>query len=529
MSTYWETKLPEHLSIQQHETGLSVYEPRPKHVADLLWETVKRVPEQTALVFENKQMTYAELGEKVKRVAYHLQNKYKVKKGERVALLLGNGLYYPICFFAVAHIGALSVPLNVRLSPDEIKYELIKSQSRILIAENEYWDSISSHFQNINQLDKIIVTKKINNGEKLFSELTRPCDKEPVMPEILETEPCSIFFTSGTTGHPKGALLTHLGFVSTGMNFAVTFQLHAKDSTLMMVPMFHITGMLQFLGAIYTGIPIYMIRSYQTEQVLELIERHQPSILVGVPTMYWFMLSSKQFKKETFANVRALLYGGAPAPIDLILKLRKTLPHIKIHNGYGLTEGHGLDTLLPDDDALRKQDSVGLPVPLVEAKVVDDAGNELPSNEVGELCIRSPKVIPGYWKNEEATNNTIRNGWLHTGDLAKIDEEGYIFIVDRKKDMINRAGEKIFSIEIENVLYSFPKVLEAAVVGIPDQVFGEEIKAVIVLKPGMESTPEEIQDFCRQKLACYKVPKYVEFRDQLPRNPGGKVLKRQLV
>ena len=306
MSTYWETKLPEHLSIQQHETGLSVYEPRPKHVADLLWETVKRVPEQTALVFENKQMTYAELGEKVKRVAYHLQNKYKVKKGERVALLLGNGLYYPICFFAIAHIGALSVPLNVRLSPDEIKYELIKSQYRILIAENEYWDSISSHFQNINQLDKIIVTKKINNGEKLFSELTRPCDKEPVMPEILETEPCSIFFTSGTTGHPKGALLTHLGFV------AVTFQLHAKDSTLMMVPMFHITGMLQFLGAIYTGIPIYMIRSYQTEQVLELIERHQPSILVGVPTMYWFMLSSKQFKKETFANVRALLYGGAP-------------------------------------------------------------------------------------------------------------------------------------------------------------------------------------------------------------------------
>ncbi|WP_284035597.1 class I adenylate-forming enzyme family protein [Neobacillus sp. 114] len=527
--TYWEKNLPDHLTIQKNKFGLPVFEPRPSNVAELLRQTVTRVPEETALVFQEKQMTYLELWDQVCRVAFNLQNKYGIKKGEKVALLLGNGFLYPICFFALAHIGAISVPLNVRLSPTEIEYEIVKSKARLLITEKEYWEGIYTKIQCMDQLDEVFVSEKTTDLEKLFSELTEPFVGDIDVPVIIDTEPCSIFFTSGTTGHPKGALLTHLGFVSTGMNFAVTYQLQPKDSTLMMVPMFHITGMLQFLGAIYTGIPVYILKSYQTETVLELLQRYKPTILVGVPTMYWFMLSSQKFRPEILSNVRAILYGGAPAPFDLIEKLRKIFPQMKIHNGYGLTEGHGLDTLLPDQDALRKHDSVGLPVPLVEVKVVDENGNGLPTNGIGELIIRGPKVISGYWENEEASNKAIRNGWLYTGDVAKIDDEGYVYILDRIKDMINRAGEKVYSIEVENVLYSFPKVLEAAVVGIPDKIFGEQIKAVIVLKPGMRSSSEEIRKYCLQKLAHFKVPKVIEFLDKLPRNPSGKVLKRQLV
>ncbi|WP_209121627.1 class I adenylate-forming enzyme family protein [Alkalihalobacillus sp. BA299] len=527
---HWTQKSNDQFEITYDEEGIPLYKYRPKNVYQLLKNTALRIPQSSALIFNEETLTYSDLLQRVNRVAYHLSRHYGVKPGDRIALLLENGIDYPTCFFAIAQIGAISVPLNTRLAGEEIIHEINNSESTILIADHNQWLKVKDLLTNMPTLKHCFVTdqKPQHSSAEPFDFLLFPHDDQEIVHPAKETDICSIFFTSGTTGKPKGATLTHLGFISTGMNFANTFSLETDDRTLMIVPMLHITGMLQFLGAIYTGIPIYIIRAFKTEKVIEMVKTYKPSILVGVPTMFWFILSSPNFCKEDFKSVRSILYGGAPAPVDLIKNLRKDMPQTKIHNGYGLTEGHGLDTLLPDHDALVKPESIGLPVPLVQVKVIDSQGNELQANQVGELIIKGAKVIPGYWKNPEATQHAIKDGWLYTGDLAKIDEEGYVYIVDRKKDMINRGGEKIFSIEVENLLYSHSKILEAAVVGIPDNYLGQQVKAYIVLKPGEVCSELEIKEFCFGKIADFKVPKFIEFLKELPRNAGGKVLKKVL-
>lgn len=523
----WAENLPERFAIVKDQ-GVSVYKHRPSNLTELFQNTATKFPDKEALVYGNERLTYKEFSRRVNNVAYNLSKKYGVNKGDRVAFLLGNGLEYPICFLAVAQIGAISVPLNTRLAGDEIKHEIENSESFILIMDNEFRDKVENILPKLNCLKYTFVVGDEKIPDTLpFNELTTEA-KDTIIEDVEELATCSIMYTSGTTGVPKGAILTHRGFVATAMNLANVYSLVSEDITLLCVPFIHVTGMLQFLGSVFTGMSIIIMRSFKTTQAMELITREKVTFLVGVPTMYWFMVISSEFDKYDLGSVRTTLYGGAPAPVDLIKLLREKMPNAKLHNGYGLTEGHALDTLLPDADAMRKPESVGPAVPLVEMKIVDENGNELPPNHVGELCLRGPKVIPGYWHNPEATKKAIINGWLHTGDLAKIDEEGYLYIVDRKKDMINRGGEKIYSIEVENVLYSHPAVLEAAVVGVPDQYFGEQVKAVVVFKPGQSATEEEIKEFCARKLADYKVPKYMEFRDQLPRNPGGKVLKNLL-
>ncbi|MCM3767776.1 class I adenylate-forming enzyme family protein [Neobacillus niacini] len=529
--SYWLDHLTEEFQIERDKDQIPVFINRPTSVAEMLWNTVNRFPERIGLIYGDQQLTFAQVGERVDRVASHLMNRFGVNPGDRVALLLGNGLDFPICFFALAQIGAISVPLNTRLTGYEIAHEIENSKSMILIMDEEFWPIMDDIKNQIPSIQSIIVSGKTPNerGVLNFDTLLKPNQDERVFSPVVETQACSILYTSGTTGTPKGAILTHRGLIATGMNFASTFKLQQEDSTLLAVPIFHITGMLQFLGAIYRGIPTYIMRTFKTDVAIEMVKRFKPTVLVGVPTMYWFILSSPEFNPDDFIQVRALLYGGAPAPVSLIKLLRKKIPQAKIHNGYGLTEGHGLDTLLPDEDALRKPESIGLPVPLVECRIVDGQGMSLQLNQIGELAVRGPKVMMGYWENQKATNEAISDdGWLNTGDLAKMDEEGYVYIVDRIKDMINRGGEKIYSIEVENVLYSFPKVLEATVFAVADETYGEQIKAAIVLKPGESTTEDEIREFCKAKLAKYKIPKFIEFLEQLPRNAGGKVLKDTL-
>jgi long-chain acyl-CoA synthetase len=262
---------------------------------------------------------------------------------------------------------------------------------------------------------------------------------------------------------------------------------------------------------------------------MEAVEREGIRSMVGVPTMYIMLLESPNFGKYNLSSLENLSYGGAPAPPDMVKKLNEVFPNAGLGNGYGLTETSSISTLLRGEDAVRKPDSVGKPAPVVELRVVDEEGNDLPPNQVGELLIRGPNVVKGYWNKPEATAETFVDGWLHSGDLGRIDEEGFVYIVDRKKDMILRGGENIYCVEIEDVLYAHPKVLEAAIIGVPDKVFGEEVKAVIHLKEGLQATEEEIQEFCGQHLAHFKVPKYVAFTESLlPRNPQGKVVKPEL-
>ncbi|EKN71673.1 AMP-dependent synthetase and ligase [Neobacillus bataviensis LMG 21833] len=528
--SYWIQNLSEEFQVVKDNEQLPVFKNRSANIAEMFWKTVNLFPDRLALVYEDQQLTYAQVGERVNRVAYNLTNHYGVKPGDRVAVLFGNGFHFPICFFAIAQIGAISVPLNTRLTGHEIIHEIENSKSKILIMEDEFWSQIILIKNQIPSIESIFISGEIPDEPAIlsFDTLLKPYNGEQVFIPVKETQACSILYTSGTTGTPKGAVLTHRGLIGTGMNFACTFQLQQEDSTLLAIPIFHITGMLQFLGSIYRGIPVYLMRTFKTDIAIDLIGHYKPTILVGVPTIYWFILSSPQFNPDHFRQVRALLYGGAPAPVSLIKLLREKIPQAKIHNGYGLTEGHGLDTLLPDEDALRKPDSIGLPVPLVECKIVDEKGASLEPNQIGELAVRGSKIMMGYWENQQATSKAIKDGWLRTGDLAKMDEEGYVYIVDRKKDIINRGGEKIYSIEVENILYSFPKVLEATVFGAVDEKYGEQVIAAIVLKPGESVTEDEVKEFCKTKLAKYKIPKYVEFLEQLPRNAGGKVLKHTL-
>jgi acyl-CoA synthetase (AMP-forming)/AMP-acid ligase II len=287
---------------------------------------------------------------------------------------------------------------------------------------------------------------------------------------------------------------------------------------------------MNFCGAVYAGIPIAFMKRFNAIDALKVIEEEKITTMIGVPTIMWLMLNVPEFDHYNLRSFRCFAAGGSAAPEELLKACREKLPGFELCPGYGLTEACGMTlTTISLDEALSHKGSVGRAIPLIEAKVVDSfSDRELPLGEAGELLMRGSQTLKEYWNNPEATRKTIVDGWVRTGDVAKMDEEGYVYILDRIKDMINRGGEKIWSLEVENVLYRNPKIIEAAVVGVPDSIFGEEVKAVIVLKPAAKATPQEIQEFCSRYLAKYKVPKYVEFRDALPRNPAGKVIKGEL-
>jgi long-chain acyl-CoA synthetase len=338
-------------------------------------------------------------------------------------------------------------------------------------------------------------------------------------------------YTSGTTGQPKGAMHFHRGNIGTGMMAREFMNYeHGRDRLLCIVPLFHVTGLsMNLIGPVFAGIPVVFMRKFNAEEALQLIEKERITVMVSVIAIYWLMLNNRNFDKYDLSSLREILYGGSPAAADVIHQMREKLPGVLLHNGFGMTETHAYDTHLEDKDAISHIESVGQILPLVDMKIVDRMGREVPAGEPGELLIKGSKVARGYWNKPEVNKEAFADGWLHSGDIARIDEDGYVYIMDRIKDMINRGGEKIYSIEVENVLYGNPKVLEAAVFGIPDEVFGEQVKAAVVPKPDQTLTEQEVIDFCAQRLASYKVPKAVIFLDELPRNPGGKVVKSRLL
>jgi len=270
------------------------------------------------------------------------------------------------------------------------------------------------------------------------------------------------------------------------------------------------------------------MRQYKTKDFLELMDREKVTLYMGVVNVVWLMVNAPDFDKYDFSSFRVAMFGGSFATEEMIRGIFKRLPHLKISVGYGLTESFAIITSTPFEDALRKIQAVGKPLPTIDVTIMDGEGNQLPPEAIGEIMVRSPKTFKEYWKKPEATKQTITDGWIHTGDIGKIDDEGFVYILDRKKDMINRGGEKIYCLEVENVLCENSKILEVAVVGVPDPVMNEAVKACIALKPGETATGDEIRQFCAQRLADYKVPKHVEFMEQLPRNPAGKVIKPEL-
>jgi acyl-CoA synthetase (AMP-forming)/AMP-acid ligase II len=504
----------------------TVYADRTKNLSELLANTVAKYGDLEGIISTDSRLTYKQFASLIDHVSSGLYNQYGIRKGDRVALMLRNGWEFCVSFFALVKLGAIAVPLNTAFKGEEAAFQLNDSGSVMLIVDLAFRDVITEIRPEINKVRNICVTE---TGE--FIDLLKEKEYTTAQAQVSEMDNAVIMYTSGTTGRPKGAVLSHKGLIAEAMCVAELLDWRpGRDKNLCPVPLFHVTGLVMNLcGSVYAGIPVMFMKKFKAADTFEIIGEEKITTMISVPTIMWLMLNAPEFDHSKLSSLRCFAAGGSATPEELLKTCTEKLQGFDLCPGYGLTEACGMTlTTISLDEALRHKDSVGRALPLVEAKVVDSSKRELPPGEAGELLIRGCQTLKEYWNRPEATQKTIVDGWVHTGDVAKVDEEGYFYILDRIKDMINRGGEKIWSLEVENVLFRNPKVLEVGVIGVPDTIFGEEVKAVIALKPGEKATPEEIQEYCSRYLAKFKIPKYVEFRDTLPRNPAGKVVKGEL-
>ena len=503
-----------------------IFRSRPKNVVEFLENTVKKNPDKVGFIAGDWRLTFKEFDGIVNRIAAGLE-KHGVKRGDHVAVLLGVQMEFPLSFFALMKLGAIVVPLNTRFKGEELAYEINDSESKVLIVDEEYWPYIDSVRDQLKTIEKIFFNgPHVPLGTLSFSLLKENRDDGFTRAALSESDDAAIMYTSGTTGKPKGAILHQRGFVLTAMLVSDFIQFEPEDKMMCCIPLFHITGLsCLMLPPILSGVACVYMRQFKTKDFLEIMAQEKVTQYMGVINVIWLMVNHPDFDQYDFSSFQTALFGGSPATEEMVRGIFSKLPHLQISVGYGLTECFAITTSTPYEDALRKIKAVGKCLPTVDAKIVDDEGYEVPTETIGEIVFKGTKIFKGYWKKPEATSATIVDGWVHTGDIGKIDDEGFIYILDRKKDMINRGGEKIYSLEVENVVSGYPKVLEVAVVGVPDQFLGEAVKVAIVLRPGQTADEEEIRKFCSEHLADYKVPKYVEFLDSLPRNPAGKVIK----
>ncbi|HEX2848987.1 MAG TPA: class I adenylate-forming enzyme family protein [Acidimicrobiales bacterium] len=505
------------------------------------------------IVYEDERMTYGDHLAQVATLAHHLVDDFGVVKGDRVAIAMRNFPEWPVAFWAAAAVGAVVVPLNAWWTGPELEYGLSDSGAKVLVADGERLDRLKDHFADLPGLTTIAVR---GDGPLQWTDVVAPGTGAAAgtsLPDVAidPEDDATIFYTSGTTGRPKGALGTQrnictnlISLIFAGARSRLRSEGDplapppppapadpgAPACNLLSVPFFHATGCHSVLVAnTFGGNKLVLMYKWNPERALELIERERVTSFGGVPTMVWQVLQSPDFEKRDTSSIQGIGYGGAPAPPELVKKIEEMFPGRLPSNGYGLTETSSLSTSNSGVDYLRRPESVGVPVAVVDVKVVDEAGGELPAGETGELWIKGPNVVKGYWNKPDATAQTFTDGWLHTGDVARVDDEGFVYLVDRAKDMIIRGGENVYSSEIEAALFEHPAVMDAAVVGVPHPVLGEEVGAVIQLKPGATATAEELQAHVRARLAGFKVPSHVYFSDDdLPRNPAGKVLKREL-
>lgn len=507
-----------------------VYRDRPAHFNAVMARSVERYPDKVALVWEGRRWTYRQLWQEARSFAAVIHRDYGIGQGDRVAVWTGNAPEFAIAAVGISLLGALLVPLNTRLKAGELTFMLENSGSRVLVATWEQWGKLSSAREALPALEGVfIIDGEPERGARPWSEAMS--GGSPPEVQLHEDAPIYLCYTSGTTGLPKGAVITHFNLIHTLINYELVKALTANDVTLLGVPIFHITGLAaQFAQLLYQGGTIILQpMPFRAGPALKLIEQEGVTHFFGVPTIYIMLMNDRDFGHRDISTLRLAASGGAPLPPDVARAWATHAPQVKFLNFYGLTETTSPATWLPDRYKLERPGSAGLPLPVTELRVVDDLGAELPADEVGELAIRGPMVFKEYWNNDQATARAfLPGGWFLTGDMARLDAEGFVHIMDRKKDMISRAGEKIYSAEVENVLYGHASILEVAVVGQRDDFYGEIVKAVVVPRPGATLDETAIRDFVAERLADYKVPAVVEIRDHLPRNPAGKVMKHLL-
>ncbi|MGQ9823802.1 MAG: acyl-CoA synthetase [Desulfotomaculales bacterium] len=499
--------------------------------ADWLAKREELTPNKVAVVDAagGGRLTYRELNTRATCLAAFFKEELSLAKGDRVAVLAQNRLEFIDLLFAAQKTGVVLVPLNYRLHVNELAYLLRDSRPRALF----YDGANASAALELRDREPVSCYVFLGEGEGAFPgsiPYARLLASSPPffrsVPGDLE-DPWLILYTGGTTGLPKGAVQSLRMVTWNAVNTAVSWGLTADDVAPVFFPFFH-TGGINVLTTplIHLGGTVVLAGPFQARAALRVIEEERCTVLSMVPTMFQMMMEEPAFAGTSFNSVRLCISGGAPCPRNVYDAYLKK--GVVFKQGYGLTEGGPNCFALPNEEALRKIGSVGRPVFHSEVKLVGEGDQEVPSGEVGELAIRGNHLFSGYWQNPAAAAEVLRDGWLYTGDLARKDEEGFYYIVGRKKEMIISGGENVYPVEIEAVLQSHPKIAEAAVVGVPHEKWGEVPKAVVVLRPGEEAGADEIIAFCRGRLAGYKVPKIVEFRNELPKSGMGKVLKREL-
>lgn len=494
-------------------------------VGESLLNSVEKYPEKAAIVFEGRVLTYRELNKRVNRLSNGLLS-LGLGKGDKVAILLGNCPEILEIMLAVGKIGITAVPVNFRFVGREIEYIINQSDSTMLIIGSEYLPNIKDVRQNFSRVKHYLAVGQGAEGMHNYEEfLGKYIDREPNV-EVLETDPWYIGYTSGTTGFPKGAVISHRARVLGALYLIIEFGLRDDDVQLMVMPLFHSNGLLFSLAGFILGNTIQLVRHFNPEEVLRTIEQGKTSYASMVPTMYNMLLTLPDHVRQSYdvSSMRVLISSSSPLLTKTKEEIISFFRGAMLNEFYGSTEA-GIVTNLKPRDQMRKIRCVGPAMFGVKVKLLDKNGQEVPPGEVGEL-FSFGQNFDGYYKMPEATKASFRGDWFSAGDMARMDEEGYFYIVDRKNDMIISGGENIYPVEIEEVLSQHPVVLESAVIGVPDEKWGESVKALIILKPGMQASEEEIIEFCRNRLAGYKRPKSVEFVSSFPKNPTGKILKR---
>jgi long-chain acyl-CoA synthetase len=503
----------------------------------ILERAVRFYPDRTAVACGSVRFTYRGLAERVRRLCQALQG-LGIAKGDRLAILMFNCHRYFELYYATPEMGTLTVPLNIRLSASEIAYILKDSGSNTLFVGPEFLPLLAEIRDQLPDLRHCIFTgdgpppEGFEGYEQLLGAASPDFTATPVLPDDL----AALFYTSGTTGHPKGVMLSHANLLANAYHILASMSWQEEEVYLHACPMFHIADGPTSHFITWRGGTHVIIPGFKPDLALEVMERERVTATLLIPTMINFLIRHPDVDKRDLSTLRRIAYGGAPMPAELARQAMQTLACTFIHL-YGLTESAPLLTLLPPEqhvadgppEKVRRLLSCGRAIIGTRLRVVDGRGQDVPTGEVGEIIAKGPNIMVGYWNKPDETAAALRDGWLYTGDLASMDEEGYVYIVDRKKDMIITGGENVFSTEVENALYTHPAILEAAVVGVPDATWGEAIKAIIVLKPGMRATAEDIIEHCRAHIAHFKVPRSVDFHESgLPKSGSGKILKREL-
>ena len=496
------------------------------NLADFLTDTAKRIPEHQAIRFNKNTITFGEMNRRVDRLARGFK-RLGLRAGDFCVLMMPSSLNWALIYYALAKLGAVVVPVNFLFRQRELEYIFRDSGARAFLGHNDYLKEAVSAMDSLPQMDlRIAEGDNLPTGFISLTDLFEGAGDFETYPTSDE-DPFAVIYTSGTTGRPKGAVLTHKSLMSDAQAVARLRYTEPEDIVLSVLPLFHIYGQTHALNiSIYLGLTIRMWTSFDAQEVLAAIEEEKSSILYAVPTMVNRLVELAMNNPPKRSSLRFCISGGASLPVEILHRFEKAYK-ATIYESYGLTEFSPTCVENPFGRPTRPG-SIGLPIPGFQVRIVDDQDRDVPPGEVGELLVSGSAVMKEYLHNPEATAEALRGGWLHTGDLARMDEDGYIYIVDRKKELIIRGGYNVYPREIEEILYTHNDVIEAAVIGAPHADLGEEVAAVVVLRPGAKTSPEELQQYVKDRIAPYKYPRIIKFVSELPKTSTGKILKREI-